>query len=99
MKEALPTLQTQIPKLAALFGQGVATEATLNSPTTMNVNTLIAEQLVARAIDKSAEGVAGVGGGNVSVNNIDGRSNNSSVAVQNKSIATDPVVRAMGGTG
>ena len=78
LEEALPGLQKEIPKLAHLFGASV--EAVVEASPSMQVNELVANTLIIKAIERNAEGrVAAEGGGNVVSTNINAPSNSSSV--------------------
>ena len=80
LEAALPGLQKEIPKLAALFGATASAEVSLKSPESMQVNELVANTLIIKAIERNAEGrVAAEGGGNVVSTNINAPSNSSSV--------------------
>ena len=78
LEAALPGLQKEIPKLAHLFGASV--EAVVEASPSMQVNELVANTLIIKAIERNAEGrVAAEGGGNVVSTNINAPSNSSSV--------------------
>ena len=78
LEDALPGLQKEIPKLAHLFGASV--EAVVEASPSMQVNELVANTLIIKAIERNAEGrVAAEGGGNVVSTNINAPSNSNSV--------------------
>ena len=87
VKKALPKLQKAMPELAKLFGGAVDATVSMKSPDSMHIKTLVAETLIANAIERNAAGRVGVeGGGSMQVQNIDASRSDQSI-----SVATTPL--------
>ena len=74
-------------ELAKLFGGAVDATVSMKSPDSMHIKTLVAETLIANAIERNAAGRVGIeGGGSMQVQNIDASRSDQSI-----SVATTPL--------